>query len=281
MKIISDVSEMQKHSLNLRRQGKVIGLVPTMGFLHEGHLSLVDLAREKADVVVISIYVNPIQFGPCEDFHRYPRDFGRDARVCRNRGVDIVFAPDNSSMYAAGHSVYVNEERLSTGLCGAHRPGHFKGVATVVAKLFNIVQPDIAVFGQKDAQQVRVIEQMVRDLNFPVRIDVAPTVRDPDGLAMSSRNKYLSSGERTSALCLSKALMMAEREIANGATDGISLTKKIRGIAGGAPWVRLEYAEIVDYTNLRPMRKIRRPVLVALAARVGKTRLIDNVVIRR
>lgn len=281
MKTISDVPEMQDLCLHFHRQGRTTGFVPTMGALHDGHLSLVDHARKYADVVVVSIFVNPLQFGPGEDLEKYPRDFIKDSRLCETRGVDVLFTPNGSGMYAPDHSVVVQENVLSSGLCGARRPGHFTGVTTVVAKLLNIVQPDVAVFGQKDAQQARVVEQMVRDLNFPVRIVVAPTVRESDGLAMSSRNTYLSSEERRSATCLSRALKIAEEMINDGEKGAGVVLKKVRSVVEATPLASLEYADVVDYVTLRPVERIELPVLVALAVKIGRTRLIDNLLVRR
>ena len=206
MDIILQPNELQKKVLMLRQEGKKIGFVPTMGFLHEGHLSLMRIARPKCDVLVVSIFVNPTQFGPNEDLDRYPRDFENDKKKCEAEGVDILFFPTAESMYKKDASCWVDETALSKGLCGASREGHFRGVCTVVAKLFNLVQPSFAVFGEKDAQQLRIIERMVRDLFFPIKIIRAPILREPDGLAMSSRNKYLSSEEHKQALCLQKAL---------------------------------------------------------------------------
>ena len=206
MDIIRSPKEMQCRALELKREGRIVGFVPTMGFLHEGHLSLMRIARKRCDVLVASIFVNPTQFGPDEDLDAYPRDFGCDESLCEEEGVDLVFYPEPATMYAADASVWVDEVSLSTGLCGAAREGHFRGVCTVVAKLFNLVLPDLAVFGEKDAQQVRIIERMVRDLDFPVEIVRGPIVREPDGLAMSSRNKYLSGQQRKNALCLRRSL---------------------------------------------------------------------------
>jgi pantoate--beta-alanine ligase len=270
---------MQARAQALGRAGRRIGLVPTMGYLHEGHLSLVRLARARADVVVLSLFVNPTQFGPREDLARYPRDLARDSRLCRQAGVDILFCPDASEMYAPDHSVYVEETVLSRPLCGAARPGHFRGVATVVAKLFNIVRPDVAVFGRKDAQQARVIEQLVRDLNFPIRLIVAPTVREPDGLAMSSRNTYLEPEDRADARLISESLREANRRYAAGERSSAALRRAVRTVLGRSPRIRVEYVETVDYGSFRPVREIRAPALLAIAVRMGKTRLIDNTVL--
>lgn len=280
MEIIRTTSEMQDIALGMKQAGKRIGFVPTMGYLHEGHLSLVKLARERSDVVVVSIFVNPTQFGPNEDLDAYPRDFDRDEEMCRNAGVDVIFYPAADDMYAVDATVYVVEERLSTKLCGSSRPGHFAGVLTVVAKLFNIVQPDMAVFGQKDAQQLRVIQQMVRDLNFPVEIIAGPIIREPDGLAMSSRNAYLKEDERQAALCLRRALDLAEKLYADGERDAGQIKSAMREQISRVTGADIDYIEIVDWHNLQPIDQIAGPALVALAVRIGKPRLIDNTMLQ-
>lgn len=279
MRIITSVQDMQEGSRQLRCRGRRIGLVPTMGFLHEGHLSLIRKAREAADAIVVSIFVNPTQFGPGEDYGDYPRDFHRDSRLCEEAGVDLLFCPSVEALYPDGYSVYVDETQLSAGLCGASRPGHFRGVATVVAKLFLIVQPDVAIFGQKDAQQVRVIEQMVRDLNFPLQILVAPTVRERDGLAMSSRNTYLSAVERERAAALYQALCLARRLYDQGERDAAPIRSAMQVLVDGMPGATTDYIEIVDYRTLKPVGEIRGVTLIALAVRIGRTRLIDNTLI--
>jgi pantoate--beta-alanine ligase len=271
---------MRALSSRLRRQGRRIAFVPTMGYLHEGHLSLIRRARRLGDVVVVSIFVNPTQFGPGEDLSRYPRDMERDRRLCRREAVHILFCPSARAMYAPDHSVYVEEKDLSAGLCGAFRPTHFRGVATVVAKLFNIVQPDVAVFGRKDAQQAAVVERMARDLNFGVKIVVAPIVREPDGLAMSSRNTYLSAQERRSATRLNQALILAERICRAGTRSAAVIRNTVTRLLAGVPGAKMEYVELVDAKTLKPVEHVARPVLLALAVRFGKTRLIDNRLIR-
>ncbi|MFH1477866.1 MAG: pantoate--beta-alanine ligase [Verrucomicrobiota bacterium] len=276
MNIITSPEDMQKTALALQRAGKHIGLVPTMGFLHEGHLSLIKLARLQADVVVLSIFVNPTQFGPNEDFGRYPRDFERDAALCKAAGVDIIFNPVPEAMYPAGYSVYVEENILSKGLCGTARPGHFRGVLTVVAKLFNLIQPDVAVFGQKDAQQARVIQQMARDLNIPVTIALAPIIRESDGLAKSSRNTYLAPAERRDALGLQQALKTARRLYREGERDAHRIIAAMQAGIEQIPAARVDYIAIVDRATLQPAPRLDTPVLVALAVYIGKTRLIDN-----
>lgn len=279
MKIITSPEDMQNTALALRRAGKRIGLVPTMGFLHEGHLSLVKLARLKADVVVLSIFVNPTQFGPNEDLSRYPRDFERDCALCKSAGVDIIFNPAPEAMYPPGYSVYVEESTLAKVLCGASRPGHFRGVLTVVAKLFNLTLPDAAVFGQKDAQQARLIGQMAHDLNFPVNIILAPIIRETDGLAKSSRNTYLSSTERQEALCLQRALQTARRLYREGNRDAQPIITAMKADIERSPSARVDYIAIVDRDTLVPTPQLDRPVLVALAIYIGKTRLIDNLIL--
>ncbi len=272
---------MQKEALALRRRGRSIVLVPTMGFLHEGHLSLIRRGRRLGDVLVVSLFVNPTQFGPGEDLDRYPRDFRRDARLCRAEGVDILFAPRAEDLYAPDHSTWVLEERLSRGLCGRSRPGHFRGVTTVVAKLFHIVSPDVAVFGRKDYQQAMVIRRMVRDLDFPVKIVTAPTVREPDGLAMSSRNAYLDGDHRRQATSLKKALDAAVSALNGGQRDAERIRRLLRRrIRAAAPDARIDYAEVVDAETLEPVRTISGPVALALAVYLGETRLIDNAVWR-
>lgn len=279
MEVIRTTADMQARALKARRAGKRIGFVPTMGYLHEGHLSLVRLARPRCDLLVVSIFVNPTQFGPEEDYERYPRDFQRDEALCRTNAVDVVFYPPVEQMYAPDASVYVDEEKLSKVLCGASRPGHFRGVLTVVAKLFNIVQPDLAVFGQKDAQQLRLIQQMVRDLNFPVEIVAGPIIREPDGLAMSSRNTYLSPEERRQALCLKRALDRAQELFRGGERDVSRLRSQMVACIEQSPLARIDYVEVVDWETLQPIETVERKSLAALAVWIGRTRLIDNVIL--
>jgi pantoate--beta-alanine ligase len=280
MEMITSIRAMQERALLWKRKGMRVGLVPTMGYLHDGHLSLVRIARSESDTVVVSIFVNPTQFLPGEDLDKYPRDVARDCRLCEEEGADVIFAPQAHDMYCADHSVIVEETDLSRGLCGVSRPGHFRGVTTVVAKLFNIVLPDVAVFGQKDAQQLRVVQRMVRDLDFAVRIVVGPIVREPDGLAMSSRNKYLSPAERREAPALHRALDLAESLFRAGARDASAIREAMRQVLGKVPGLAIEYIEIVDNDDLTPVQDIQRDVLVALAVRIGPTRLIDNCVLR-
>lgn len=276
MEVIREPAALQALALDRRGRGVRIGLVPTMGFLHEGHASLMRLARRHADLTMVSLFVNPTQFGPREDLSRYPRDFGRDHALCTREGVDVLFAPEASALYPPGYSTYVAEEQLSRGLCGASRPGHFRGVCTVVAKLFHLALPHVAVFGEKDAQQLRVIRRMVRDLDFPVEILAGPTLREPDGLAMSSRNQYLSPDERREALVLRRALDRAEALHAGGEREAGRLRAAMMEILAGAPHAKVDYIELVDDVTLEPVEHLEGPVLVALAVFVGTTRLIDN-----
>lgn len=279
MQVIKTIREMQKWSMDRKKAGKTVAVVPTMGFLHEGHLSLIDAARANgADAVVVTIFVNPIQFAPNEDFDSYPRDFEHDAALLREKNVDAVFAPAVSEMYPAPVTCMVIENKLSKGLCAKTRPTHFNGVTTVVAKLFNATLPDIAVFGQKDAQQARVLKRMVRDLNFPIRMVVAPIVREADGLAKSSRNKYLSEDERARALVLSRSLLAAKEMAEKGEKDLAKLTGFIRKeieAQGG----KVDYVEAIDSEEQEPVTvRDGKPVMIALAAYFGTTRLIDNIV---
>lgn len=276
MKIVTSPEDMQKTALALKRAGKRIGLVPTMGFLHEGHMSLVKLARRQVDMVVLSIFVNPTQFGPNEDFSRYPRDFERDRALCAAAGVDIIFNPMPEAMYPPRYSVHVEENALAKGLCGASRPGHFRGVLTVVAKLFNLTLPDVAVFGQKDAQQARLIQQMARDLNFPATIVLAPIIREPDGLAMSSRNTHLSPAERHEALGLHHALKTARHLYREGERNAHRIITAMKAGIEQIPSARVDYIAIVDAETLQPVQRADTTVLVALAIYIGQTRLIDN-----
>ena len=276
MQVVKDPKELQRQALAVKRSGRKIAVVPTMGFLHAGHLSLIDAARKRADWVVVSIFVNPVQFGPNEDLEKYPRDLEHDRQLCEAHGADVVFTPEPGSMYPADHSVWVEETRLSRGLCGALRPGHFRGVTTVVAKLFLLTQADVAVFGQKDAQQALVIRRMVRDLDFPVEIVIAPLVRDSDRVALSSRNAYLSAAERERARVLSQSLFRAEPELAAGGLAAVDRVRDEIRQAVTAKSDRVDYVEILDSDTLEPPTPATREVLIALAAYFGKTRLIDN-----
>lgn len=255
------------------------GFVPTMGYLHEGHLSLIRRARVENDHVAVSIFVNPTQFGPHEDYNRYPRDLERDLRLLEPLQVDLVFVPSVEEMYPPGFQTWVIVEELSRPLEGASRPGHFRGVATVVAKLFNIVQPDRAYFGQKDAQQAVVIRRMVRDLNFPVEIVVCPTVREPDGLALSSRNTYLNPQERQAATVLFRALQAAKARYEAGERDGERLREAMREVLRGEPLARVDYVSVADPETLEELSRVEGPALLSLAVYIGNTRLIDNLLL--
>jgi pantoate--beta-alanine ligase len=279
MQVFRTISDMRAASRAARRDGKRFGFVPTMGALHEGHLSLVRAARARCDVVAASIFVNPLQFGPKEDLAKYPRDFDRDCELLEKEGVDILFAPSVDEMYPAGAVTHVTVEVLSDKLCGKSWPGHFRGVTTVVAKLFHIVEPDVAFFGQKDAAQVAIVRRMVRDLDFPVEIVVCPIVREPDGLAMSSRNAYLSAQDRKSALALYRALKRVQELFDKGERNAARLIDTGKGTFMEEKHARLDYFEIVDPDTLVSVQQITRPMLVAVAAFVGSTRLIDNLVL--
>ena len=280
MQVIEKISDMQSYVRKCKLDGKTIGFVPTMGYLHEGHLSLVRIARKRCDILVVSIFVNPTQFGPEEDFDKYPRDFGRDKKLCEQENVDIIFAPSVEEMYPKDSVTYVDMAgEMTNVLCGKYRPGHFRGVMTVVSKLFNIVQPDIAVFGRKDGQQLAVIRRMVSDLNFPIEIIGGETVRESDGLAMSSRNKYLTEEQRKSAPALYKSLLLAKTMIENGETDSSKIVERMRDYISNSGDFKIQYIEIVDADTLTPVDKIRNKVMIALAAFLGETRLIDNIVV--
>jgi len=278
MRTLTAISEMRAECRTARQGGKRLGFVPTMGALHEGHLSLVRAAREKCDVVAASVFVNPKQFGPNEDFAKYPRDLERDSKLLAHEGVALLFAPTAEEMYPAGAETVVYVEGLSERLCGRSRPRHFRGVTTVVAKLFNIVEPDAAFFGQKDAAQLAIIRRMARDLNIPVEIVGCPIVREPDGLAMSSRNAYLSPAERPHALALSRALRQMEENFAAGERDANKLIAAGKAVLAQQPVVKLDYLEIVDPATLEPVQDASG-ALVAIAAFVGNTRLIDNAIL--
>jgi pantoate--beta-alanine ligase len=261
------------------RPGRRVALVPTMGALHEGHLSLVDLATVRAEVVVVSVFVNPTQFGPNEDFERYPRDLARDVRLLAERGASIVFAPDTRIMYPEPLLTTVTMRGITDDLEGAHRPGHFDGVLTIVTKLFHVVEPDVAVFGQKDAQQAAAIRRMVADLDFPIEVVVGPTAREPDGLALSSRNAFLSPAERREALALHAALERADSLTRQGVDDADRLLEAMREELSRHPAISVDYVAIVERDSFRPLSRLSGPAIAAVAARVGDTRLIDNVVL--
>ena len=278
MKIVKKISEMQKVIANLKHKGKTIGFVPTMGALHEGHLSLMKRAKKENDVVVASIFVNPAQFGPKEDFRRYPRNLKKDAGLCMKAGVDYIFAPPVKEMYPQGYSVYIEAGgRLTEILEGKSRPGHFRGVTTIVAKLFNIVFPDRAYFGEKDYQQLLVIKKMVSGLNMPIKIVPCKIVREKDGLAMSSRNAYLGRHERSKALLLNQALLRAKHAVFHhGFRDSVKLQESIKS-AIKSPDIKLDYVQVCDGRTLEPVKNIKTGCVILVAVKIGKTRLIDNV----
>lgn len=279
MKIITSIRALRKELTKVRLKVKTIGFVPTMGALHQGHLSLIRQARRENNFVVVSIFVNPIQFGPREDFKKYPRNLKSDASLCRKEGVDIIFYPEAAKLYPAGFKTYVEVSGLSERLCGKRRPGHFRGVATVVMKLFNLINPDIAYFGQKDAQQSIIIRKMVEDLNIPVKIKVLPTVREKDGLALSSRNLYLDKDERRDASVLYRALKLASSLIKGGVKDARKITQKMKALIKTKKRAKIDYVSIVDTDHLQPIKKINKKCLIALAVWVGDTRLIDNLIV--
>lgn len=279
MKILTSIAGANRASRDMRQQGKRIGYVPTMGALHEGHLSLVRAAKSQTDVVVVSIFVNPTQFGPTEDLSCYPRPFEKDCNLLEKEGVEAVFAPTAEEMYPQGVVTNVTVEGMSERLCGKSRPGHFRGVTTVVAKLFNVLEPDAAFFGQKDAAQLAIIRRMVRDLNIPVEIVSCPIVRESDGLAMSSRNAYLAPNERKAALVLHRALVRIESEVQRGERRSSRLIEVGRQVFCAEGLARLDYVQIVDPDSLEAMENLSKPALIAVAAHVGSTRLIDNVVL--
>jgi len=279
MEVIYNIQSMQAFSERKRIEGNLIGFVPTMGALHEGHLSLIREARRQTDIVIVSIFVNPTQFGPKEDYDSYPRDLEGDKEKVDLVGGDIIFAPSVSEMYPEGYLTYINVEGITETLCGLSRPGHFRGVATVVAKLLNIVRPHKAFFGQKDYQQSVVIKRMVKDLNMDTDIVVLPTVREPDGLAMSSRNSYLSKEERKSATILYKALMMASDMVKTGERDSKKICSEMRRMISKEPLANIDYIAITDPDSLQDIAEIKGKTLIALAVRIGNTRLIDNILI--
>jgi pantoate--beta-alanine ligase len=280
MQKITAVTEMQTLAEDLRSKDQIIALVPTLGALHGGHLSLIKLASEQADKVVVSIFVNPTQFGPNEDFAKYPRDIERDLQLCEEAGADVVFAPSVEEVYPKGYSTYITEEFVGKPLEGSSRPTHFRGVTTIVAKLFNIVRPDLAVFGQKDAQQVAVIKKMVQDLNFTVNVVVAPTLREDGGLAMSSRNRYLSTLQKTDALVISQALGMAQAMVAQGEHRADRLIAEATHLLSQKRRIRVIYVAVVDRNTMESVREVvPGSHMMAIAAWVDEVRLIDNVVL--
>ena len=280
MQLIEKISDMKEYSLKVRKEGKTIGFVPTMGYLHEGHLSLIRAARKECDAVVVSIFVNPMQFGPKEDFKEYPRDLERDKGLAGEAGADIVFYPSSEEMYSEGFSTFVNVEgRYTETLCAFSRPGHFKGVATVVLKLLNIVSPDVSYFGQKDAQQAAVIKKMIKDLNMDTDIRIMPIVREDDGLAMSSRNVYLSEDERRQALNLYRSLEKAKEMVCGGEASSTAIKSEMKRIIEEGKDLKIDYIETVDADSLEPVETVKENTLIAVAVFIGKTRLIDNIII--
>ncbi len=276
MDIIADPREMQERARSWRDQGLTIAFVPTMGYFHQGHLSLMDYGRKVGDKLVVSLFVNPTQFGPSEDLERYPRDLERDAEMAEDMGVDVLFAPSVEQMYPAGYQTFVAVDKVSQGLCGASRPGHFMGVTTVVLKLFNLVTPQVAIFGEKDYQQLVVIKRLASDLNLPVEVVGRPIVREDDGLAMSSRNTYLSPEERRSALCLYRALQAARRLVSACKSTREDILATVQQIISQTPHTRIEYAALVDPETLEDVETVQGAARLALAVWVGNTRLIDN-----
>jgi len=279
MKVAKTIKAVRKLVKVARSKGRETGFVPTMGALHKGHISLIEAAVKKTDFVVVSIFVNPAQFGPTEDFGRYPRPLKADLKICGKAGVDVVFVPTAKEMYGERNLTWVNVEKISEPLCGKFRPGHFLGVATVCAKLFNIVLPDVAFFGQKDAQQAAIIKRMVADLKMPLKVVVCPTVREADGLAMSSRNRYLTKKEREYAAYIYKSLRKCRQMVADGVKDSTKITSQMCRILNNVPSIRIEYVSIVNAETLAPIDRIAGKVLAAVAVKIGTTRLIDNVLL--
>ncbi|KUG24109.1 pantoate--beta-alanine ligase [hydrocarbon metagenome] len=276
MKVIESAKKMQSYSESLRNQGQKIAFVPTMGYFHEGHLCLMKEAKKMADFVVVSIYVNPTQFGPKEDLSKYPRDFDRDLKMAESVNADVIFYPGNKEMYPAGYQTYVEVEKVTQNLCGMSRPGHFRGVTTVCCKLFNIVKPHIAVFGKKDFQQYITIKRMVADLNMDLQIIGVSTVRESDGLAMSSRNKYLRKNERPSALTLFKSLKLAQKFYSGGERKSSVIISNVEKMINRAPYTAIDYIKICSTKTLKDVEEIKSQSVIALAVKVGTTRLIDN-----
>ncbi len=279
IKVVSTVCETRAQVKEWKNQGLTVGLVPTMGYLHEGHQSLIKKAVEENDRVVVSVFVNPIQFAPNEDLETYPRDLEADKRLCDSTGADLIFHPTPEEMYPDGFSTHIQMDNLTKELCGKTRPTHFGGVCTVVGKLFNIVQPDKAYFGQKDAQQLAIIKRMVRDLNFDIEIVGCPIIREPDGLAKSSRNTYLNADERKAAFILSKAIKLGEELVADGERNAQTVIKAMTDKINTEPLARIDYVNVVDALSIEPLDVVKGEVLVAIAVYIGKTRLIDNFII--
>jgi len=279
MQVIKQIEQLKQVVRDAKRQGKSVGLVPTMGYLHEGHLTLMRRARQEQGLVIATLFVNPLQFGPQEDYADYPRDLARDCELAESTGIDVLFAPAVDEMYPAGNGktlTFVDVEKITASLCGASRPGHFRGVATVVTKLFNIAEADVAYFGQKDAQQVAVIRRMAEDLNMNVKIVAVPIVRESDGLAMSSRNKYLESAQRQAALVLSRSLERAATLLAAGERDSSLIVATVRDLISQEPLAEIDYVSLVDPLTMEGLDRVETRALLALAVKFGKTRLIDN-----
>lgn len=279
MQVINSIAVMQRLIKKVKKENKTIGFVPTMGYLHEGHLSLLRQAGIENDFVVLSIFVNPLQFGPSEDIHSYPQNFEGDKKLAQKEKVDCIFCPRQKDIYPKNHQTFVLVEELDRYLCGLYRPGHFKGVATVVAKFFNIVSPDTAYFGQKDIQQAVIIKKMAKDLNFPLKIKILPTIREKNGLALSSRNKYLSHRQKKDAAVVYASLKKAENLIKNGEKDAGKIKDIMRGIIDRKKTARLQYIETVDMRGLKPVKKIKKKTIIAAACYFNKARLIDNLII--
>lgn len=279
MQVIKQIEQLKQVVRDAKRQGKTVGLVPTMGYLHEGHLTLMRRARQEQGLVIATLFVNPLQFGPQEDYADYPRDLARDCELAESTGIDVLFAPAVDEMYPTGNGktlTFVDVEKITASLCGASRPGHFRGVATVVTKLFNIAEADVAYFGQKDAQQVAVIRRMAEDLNMNVKIVAVPIVRESDGLAMSSRNKYLDSAQRQAALVLSRSLERAATLLAAGERDSSLIVATVRDLISQEPLAEIDYVSLVDPLTMEALDRVETRALLALAVKFGKTRLIDN-----
>lgn len=280
MRIFRDINKITRHVKEEKEKGSSIGFVPTMGYLHKGHLSLIRASKKQNDATIVSIFVNPAQFGENEDYKKYPRDFKRDERLAKKAGVDGIFYPSAKAMYPQGYKTYVNVDDMSDVLCGVSRPGHFRGVATIVTKLFNIIQPDVAYFGQKDAEQVAILKKMARDLNMSPKIKVLPIIRERDGLAMSSRNSYLSKTDRKDATILYKSLKKAQAMVKKGERDSGKIIKRMYDMVRSKKTTIVDYISIVDSSSLKDIKKVKKGALIALAVWIGKVRLIDNIIAR-
>lgn len=280
MKILNEIDKMKTYAKIIKKQNKLVGFIPTMGYFHQGHLDLMSTARKQCDTLIVSVFVNPIQFGPKEDYEKYPRDIKKDEELAKSCGVDVLFAPKKEDMYPKGFSTFVNVERLTETLCGKSRPGHFKGVTTVVMKLFDIIKPDITYFGQKDAQQAFVVKKMIEDLNMDITMKILPTTREASGLPMSSRNVYLKKAEKAEAGVLYQSIKLAEELVSSGEKDSKKIIKKMRDlIESQAPGAKIDYVSIVETETLKEIPNIKNEVLIALAVFIGKTRLIDNIIL--